>query len=67
LRYYDKIKGSEIISKVKDKLKEGLDIDTNDKKEQGYSLLEANESKREIIPLFEGAKDDIEGNSRSGQ
>jgi stress response protein YsnF len=64
LRYYDKIKGSEVFSKVKDKLKEGLDIGTNDKKEQGCSLLEANELKREIIPLFEGAKDDIESNSK---
>lgn len=51
LRYYDKIKGSEIFSKVKDKLKEGLDISANDKKEQGYSLLDAHESKRDIIPL----------------
>ena len=63
MRYQDKLKGSEIISKVKDKLKEGLDIASNDKKEHGYSLLEAHESKREIIPLFEDAKDETEINS----
>jgi stress response protein YsnF len=56
LKYYDKLFGSDILSKVKDRLKEGLDSATNDKKGLGYSTLEAYESKREIIPLLEGFK-----------
>ena len=36
LRYYDKLPGSEILSKVKDKLKEGLDFPDIDKKEHPY-------------------------------
>lgn len=42
---------------MKDTLKEGLDITADDMEEQGYSILEAHESKREIVPLFEGVKD----------
>ena len=56
LKYYDKLLGSNILSKVKDRLKEGLDSIGDDKKEQGYSMLEAHESNREFIPLFEGVK-----------
>lgn len=63
LRYYDKLPGSEILSKVKDSLKEGLDIATNNKKEQGYSTLEAHESKREIIPLFESVNEGTDANN----
>lgn len=56
LKYYDKLFGTDILSKVKDRLKEGLDNATNDKKGLEYSTLEAHESKREIIPLLEGVK-----------
>jgi stress response protein YsnF len=56
LKYYDKLFGSDILSKVKTRLKEGLDSATNDKKELEYSILEAHESKRDIIPIFEGIK-----------
>jgi len=67
LRYYDKLKGISLLAKARDRLREGLDRVTNDKKEQGYSLLEANESKREIIPLFEGGKSgDSRNNDDSG-
>jgi stress response protein YsnF len=56
LKYYDKLLGIDILSKVKARLKEGLDSATNDKKELEYSISEAHESKREIIPIFEGIK-----------
>lgn len=56
LKYYDKLFGSDVLTKVKDRLKEGLESATNDKKELEYSILEAHESKREIIPLIEGVK-----------
>ena len=57
LKYYDKLQGSEILSKVKDRLTEGLASVINDgKKDLGYSILEAHESNREFIPLFEGIK-----------
>ena len=53
LKYYDKLFGSDVLSKVKARLKEGLDSAANDMKEMGYSIVEAHESKREIIPIFE--------------
>lgn len=56
LKYYDKLFGSDVLSKVKTRLKEGLDSATKDKKELGYSIAESHELKREIIPIFEGVK-----------
>ena len=46
LKYYEKL-GGNILSKVKDKIKEGFDSSNNTILKQDY------ESKREIVPIFE--------------
>ncbi len=64
MRHYDKLPGSELLSKVKDSIKEGLDIAANNKKEKEYCILEAHESKREIIPFFGSINDGTDANNK---
>jgi stress response protein YsnF len=45
--------GDEILSKVKEGIKESLDSIHKDHNKKGYSVSEQNESKRELIPLFD--------------
>jgi stress response protein YsnF len=45
--------GDEILSKVKEGIKERLDSIHKDHNKKGYSVSEQNESKRELIPLFD--------------
>jgi stress response protein YsnF len=45
--------GDEILSKVKEGIKESLDSIHKDHNKKEYSVSEQNESKRELIPLFD--------------
>jgi len=45
--------GDEILSKVKEGIKESLDSIHKDHNKKDYSVSEQNESKRELIPLFD--------------
>ncbi|MDQ6864385.1 MAG: hypothetical protein M3044_11230 [Thermoproteota archaeon] len=45
--------GDEILSKVKEGIKESLDSIHRDHNKKEYSVSEQNESKRELIPLFD--------------
>jgi hypothetical protein len=52
LKYYEKL-GGNVLSKIKYRIKESFDSANKKKTKQDYPLSEENESKREIIPLFE--------------
>jgi hypothetical protein len=45
--------GDEVLSKVKEGIKESLDSIHKDHNKKEYSVSEQNESKRELIPLFD--------------
>jgi stress response protein YsnF len=53
LKYYQKGDGDDILSKVKERIKESFDTINKNQKKKYFSISEQHEANREIIPLFD--------------